>query len=72
VNGYDDDPLLRDALEDSAEAPARFWTRGRVIYALIALLMILALLAYTLWPLLLALTQPAPPPPTPPLPLNVI
>ncbi|MBZ0292175.1 MAG: hypothetical protein K8L99_06360 [Anaerolineae bacterium] len=44
-----------------------FWTRRRIIYAIVAIILIIALLTLLLYPLLYQLAQPQPPVPTPPL-----
>lgn len=49
------------------EEKVAFWTRQRIIYAIIAIIVIIALLALSLYPLLYQLIQPQPPVPTPPL-----
>jgi hypothetical protein len=62
---YDDyDPPI-EIFEDEAV----FWTRPRIIYAVIAILIIVTLMALILWPALsLWLNPPPPPPPTEALP----
>ena len=48
---------------------AVFWTRQRILYAVIAIFLIIAFLTMILWPALLFWLQPPPPPsPTPVLP----
>lgn len=62
---YDDhDPLL-----EPYEDEAIFWTRTRIIYAIVAIVLIITLLALILWPAVsLWLNPPPPPPPTEALP----
>ncbi len=60
---YDDS--WNDYLEP-VEPP--FWTRWRIVYAVIAIIVIITLLAMLLGPTLIAITQPPPVVPTTPLP----
>lgn len=63
----DFEPL--DPIPPDDELQQKFWTRGRIIYAIIALLIIIAFLTYILWPTIIAITQSQQPTPVPTTPL---
>ena len=51
------------------DAPQPFWTRSRIVYAVIAIIVIIAFLTLVMWPTIIAITQPQQPTPVPTTPL---
>lgn len=63
---HDDELTHRDPETDDALESPIFWTRWRIIYAIIALILVISFLAYVLQGVLQWVTGTLPPVPPPP------